>query len=189
MHSQAKSVTSALPPVLEIQPLTPEFYTNLLKYKNPELAFAAETESLPRISDPISQRLWVSNPRLLQQLIDTEGPSEDLQSCSSSTWKRKSESKSFLGDFIDSQCFLDQRITYRAARTHFLLAKNTAWGSYRLTAVYGFLLHIMIVQVVWKGLWRIHGDLVIVKGSEAFVVPIIFFFLLRAWDWLTSRFY
>lgn len=189
MHSQTKSHAPTLTPVLEIQPLTPQFYTNLLKYNEPKSAFAAEAESLPQLSDPISQRLWVSDPALLNELIDSDGPSEDIRTCSSFGGKSKIESTLFMSSFVESQCPLDQRITYWAARVHFLFTQNTAWGFYRLAAVELFLLRVIIMQMVWKQLWRIHSHLWVVKGSEVFLVPVIFLFLLRAWSWIAGRFY
>ncbi|KAJ5109097.1 hypothetical protein N7456_005772 [Penicillium angulare] len=193
MRSQAKTLTSAPPPVLAIQPLTPQFYTNILKYPDPKSGFAAEIVSLPEVSDPISQRLWVSDPILLRNLINPEGPFKEVHFCLPSTslfsWQSKRESKSFMDGFIDSKCSLDKRITYWTARIHYLLAKRIAWGIYRLATVYSFLLRAIIIRWIWKGLSRMQFNSANMHFADLFIVSGSCYLLLRTWSWLTGRFY
>jgi hypothetical protein len=68
MTSPVRTFTPAPPLTLSIQPLTPQFYTNILKYTDAASAFALEMENIPQVCDSESQRLWASNPALLQIL-------------------------------------------------------------------------------------------------------------------------
>ncbi|KAJ5681953.1 uncharacterized protein N7477_001893 [Penicillium maclennaniae] len=67
--SMCSPVETVTRPNLTIQPLTPQFYTNILKYTDPASGFAAEMEDIPQPCDPISQRLWASDAAPLQKLI------------------------------------------------------------------------------------------------------------------------
>jgi hypothetical protein len=126
----------APPQVLMIQRLNPHprFYTNTGKYLDARSAFATEIESMPQIPDPISQRLWVSDPVLLKNLIDSENAFISLKGvnpCSLSAsrlpWQSKSRGKSFIDHFIDSHCSSTIRTTYRSVRIHCYLTGNLAW--------------------------------------------------------------
>ncbi|CAK96946.1 uncharacterized protein BO96DRAFT_324332 [Aspergillus niger CBS 101883] len=65
--------TSHPRPVLEIEILTPRFYTSFTEYPDAKTAFARETAVRPTNSDPDSRYLNVSNPSLLDKLLDTSG--------------------------------------------------------------------------------------------------------------------
>lgn len=194
MHSPVKTFTSAAPPVLMIQPLTPKFYTNMLKYPDAQTGFAAETESIPKNCDPVSQRLWVSDPVLLQKLLNSNNlpsGSEGVQLCSvpASRLAWEQEGKPFMDAFTERHCSSDRRRIYRAARIHCYLTETFALGSYRIATIYGFVLHTIIMRLVWNRLWRMQCNLATVKFADAFMVVAICFLLIRAWEGLTGRFY
>ncbi|GKZ81672.1 hypothetical protein AnigIFM56816_006194 [Aspergillus niger] len=65
--------TSHPRPVLEIEILTPRFYTSFTEYPDAKTAFARETAVRPTNSDPDSRYLNVSDPSLLDKLLDTSG--------------------------------------------------------------------------------------------------------------------
>ncbi|KAI2898419.1 hypothetical protein CBS63078_7658 [Aspergillus niger] len=65
--------TSHPRPVLEIEILTPRFYTSFTEYPDAKTAFARETAARPTNSDPDSRYLNVSDPSLLDKLLDTSG--------------------------------------------------------------------------------------------------------------------
>ncbi|KAJ5537044.1 hypothetical protein N7513_010230 [Penicillium frequentans] len=171
--SKVKTLTSAPRPVLIIQPLTPQFYTNILKYPEANSGFATEIENKPHSSDPVSQRLWVSDPALVQELIASAKSltCKEAQSYSVSVqceiyrhfatrlaWRKNSERKTFMDAFIESNCSTDMRRRYRAARVHCYLTENLAWGSYRLAAFYEFSLRMGVMWLFWKGLWWMQYD-------------------------------
>jgi hypothetical protein len=196
MHSPVKTCTSAPPPVLMIQPLTPKFYTNILKYSDALSGFAAEIESIPQTCDPVSQRLWVSDPVLFQKLLDSKNlpsGSEDVQPCSVPAgrlaWQCKQEGKPFMDNFTDRHCSSDIRRIYRAARIHCYLTETFAGGSYRVAAIYWVILRAIIMRLVWKRLWRMQCKLSTVKFADILMVVSICLLLIRAWRWLTGRFY
>ncbi|TPR04741.1 putative proteasome subunit alpha type-3 domain protein [Aspergillus niger] len=58
-------------PVLEIEILTPRFYTSFTDYPDAKTAFARETAVRPTNSDPDSRYLNVSDPSLLDKVLDT----------------------------------------------------------------------------------------------------------------------
>jgi hypothetical protein len=196
ISSPVKDRALAPPPVLKIQPLTPRFYTNIAKYPDAKLGFLAEIENMPQVSDPISQRLWVSDPALLKKLIDSENPCTGLEKvnpCSPSAsrllWQSTSRGKSFMDNFTDSHCFSTLRTTYRAARIHCYLTEKFAWGSYKVATIYGILLRAIIMRLVWKGLWQMQCNLATVWFADGLTVSGTFFLLVRAWRALTGRVY
>lgn len=65
--------TSHPRPVLEIEILTPRFYTSFTDYPDAKTAFTRESAVRPTNSDPDSRYLNVSDPSLLDKLLDTSG--------------------------------------------------------------------------------------------------------------------
>ncbi|KAJ5364365.1 uncharacterized protein N7496_010078 [Penicillium cataractarum] len=196
IHSSANDLALAPAPVLKIQPLTPRFYTNIAKYPDAKLGFPAEIENMPQVSDSISQRLWVSDPVLLKDLINSENPCTGLEKvnpCSPSAsrllWQSTSRGKSFMDNFTDSHCSNTLHTTYRAARIHCYLTEKFAWGSYKLATVYGILLRAIIMRLVWKGLRQMQCNLATGWFADILTVSGTFFLLIRAWRALTGRFY
>jgi hypothetical protein len=196
ISSPVKDHTLAPSPVLMIQPLTPRFYTNIAKYSDAKSGFSAEIESMPQVSDPISQRLWVSDPVLLQNLIDSENPGTGLKEtnpCSPAasrlSWQSMSSGESFMDNFTDSHCSKTMRTTYRAAHIHCYLTERLAWGSYRLAAIYGILLRTIFMRLVWKRLWQMQCNLAMVWFADVLMVSGTLFLLVRTWRGLTGRFY
>lgn len=204
MHSQVKTFTSAPPPNLMIQPLTPQFYTNILKYSEATSGFATEMENLPHISDQVSQRLWVSDSVLAQNFIssaETSLASKEAQPYSDSMrpelrtppandipWREKTGPKTFMDAFTDSNCSTGMRRRYRTARIYCYLTENFAWGSYRVAAIYGFLLRMAVMWLSWKGLWWTQCDSA-VRYDDVLVVLGIYLMGVPAWTALSGRFY
>lgn len=205
MHSPAKSLPSAPPPTLEIQPLTPQFYINILKYSDAKLGFATEMENLPHIADPVSQRLWASDPTLLHDLARSGKAlltSEEDQNCSTSIqhgppvfpasylpWLQTSVPKTFMDAFTDSSCSTGMRRKYRAARVHCYLMERFAWGSCRLAAIYGYLVRMAVMWLLWRGLsWMLYNSAV---GSIEGVLMVsgICFVGARMWAALIDSYY
>lgn len=165
-RSPIKTYTSAPPASLMIQPLTPEFYTNILKYSDALTALEAESESLPQVSDPISQRVFVSNMSIAQKLVVLDSKFSDLntekclQPCSESThaygWNATTapSGQSFMEHFANTKCSQTMRVTYRVAYIHFYLTKKLAWGSYRLMSIYGLFFRAISMRLISKGLIR-----------------------------------
>ncbi|KAJ5257719.1 hypothetical protein N7524_009275 [Penicillium chrysogenum] len=204
MNSPAKIFTSAPPPTLEIQPLTPQFYTNILKYADAKTGLFTELENFPQICDPVSQRLWTSDPAMLQRLTEsttnspnakivqtpsTQVPAEvPVEPASLPACKTESGLRTFMDAFTDSNCSLGMRRRYRAARTYCYLTEKFAWGSYRLAAVYEFLLHTAVLGLCWRGLWWMLCDL-LVSSYENVVIMAIYLAGVRAWMALNGYFY
>lgn len=204
MNSPAKTFTSAPPPTLEIQPLTPQFYTNILKYADAKTGLFTELENFPQICDPVSQRLWTSDPAMLQRLTEsttnspnakivqtpsTQVPAEvPVEPASLPACKTESGLRTFMDAFTDSNCSLGMRRRYRAARTYCYLTEKFAWGSYRLAAVYEFLLHTAVLGLCWRGLWWMLCDL-LVSSYENVVIMAIYLAGVRAWMALNGYFY
>jgi len=205
MHSQVKTLTSAPRPILMIQPLTPQFYTNILKYPEATSGFANEMENIPHFSDPVSQRLWVSDSVLVQNLIDSAKPPlacKEAQSYSGSdrreiythlasrlTWRKKLEPKTFMDAFTESNCSIGMHRKYRAARMHYYLTENLAWGSYRLAAIYQFSLSMGVMWLFWKGLWWMHCDAAEERFEDVLIVLGTYFIGVQAWSALNGCFY
>ncbi|KAJ6021062.1 hypothetical protein N7540_006566 [Penicillium herquei] len=182
MNSSVKTLTSAPTPALMIQPLTPQFYTNIVKHSDAKSGFALEYESLPRISDPVSQRVWISDLVLLQKLIDsgnTTRTSKQVQSyfTRDSSPQRKARSKTFMDEFTDSHCSIGMRRTYRAARFQCYLAENLAWGSYKLISIYGLLLRLIIMWLICKGILWMQCNAAAAKFEDKLTVSGICFAL------------
>lgn len=193
IYSPVKTLTSAPPPVLIIQPLTPKFYTNILKYTDPLSGFEAELGSDPQISDPISQRIWISDLVLLQDLIGSrllgKVPQVHSPSASNFSWPPKPGGKSFMDDFTDCQCSVAMRNTYRAARLHCYLTEKFAWGSYRIAGFYWFILHAIFMRLVWKGLWWMQCKWAIGRFTDMWIVSSICWLLIQALRGPTSKIY
>ncbi|KKK26017.1 hypothetical protein AOCH_006491 [Aspergillus ochraceoroseus] len=67
------TATSASP-TLTIQVLAPQFYTSILTYQDPILAFTEESRPSPLPSDPSSRRLRISDLSLLLTTLATSSP-------------------------------------------------------------------------------------------------------------------
>jgi hypothetical protein len=205
MDSQVKTFTSAPPSTLEIQPLTPQFYTNILKYADAKTGVFTELENFPQICDPVSQRLWTSDPAMLQRLIDSATESSNakivqvpstpvpagvpVETASLAACKTKSGLGTFMDAFTDSNCSLGMRRRYRAAKVYCYLTERFAWGSYRLAAVYEFLLHTVVLGLYWRGLWWMLCDLPVSSYENVIMVSAIYFAGVRAWTALSGYFY
>ncbi|KAJ5606800.1 hypothetical protein N7537_003419 [Penicillium hordei] len=192
MRSPIKTPTSAPRPTLTIQPLTPQFYTNILKYTDASLGFTTEIEHLPQVCDPVSQRLWTSDAALLQKLIACAGTfptSEEARSVF--PWRRESAPKTFMDIFTESNLSVGMCRRYRAAKMHCYLTENLAWGSYKVAAVYTFFLRLALMWIIPKGLgWMLYGTTAVVKPEHFLVVSSIIFLGVRMWatlsDWIYS---
>lgn len=208
MRSPGRSLTSAPPPTLMVQPLTPRFYTNILRYTDAKSGFAAEMKNDPPVSDPVSQRLWVSDPALLQSLIDSPDSSHASQntiphsasnrpkvtasSASCLAGQKNLKSKTFMGAFIDWKGSIGMRRMYQAVRIRCYITENFAWGSYTLAAFYGFLLRMAVLQLLWKGLWRMwrmQCDSTMVRSEDVLLVSGICFMSVQSWRALSGYFY
>ncbi|KAJ5682800.1 hypothetical protein N7462_005965 [Penicillium macrosclerotiorum] len=206
MHSSAKMLTSAPPPTLLIQPLTPQFYTNILNYEDIKVGLACEIEDKPQVSDPISKRLWVSDSILLNNFISSAEGSSSFQkqakpqpdSADSDMLglaagylvpRRNSKSMSFMDSFIRASCSARQRRKYKAARIHRYLTERFALGSYRLASVYGFLLQIAVMQVAWRSLRQMLYYPNPLCRENFLVASGVFFLGVRAWSILTDSLY
>ncbi|KAJ5385708.1 hypothetical protein N7509_008249 [Penicillium cosmopolitanum] len=193
MHSPVKTLTLAPPPVLMIQPLTPKFYTNILKYPDAQSGFAAELESDPQISDPISQRIWISDLVLLQRLIGpklmTNTRREYSPSASYFSWPNNLGCGSFMDDFTDDQCSKTMRKTYRVAKIQCYLTEKFAWGSYRIAGFYWLILCAIFMRLVWKGLWSVQCNWAMGRFPDVFMVSSICLLLLQAFRGLDINIY
>lgn len=205
MHSPVKTYTSAPPPTLQIQPLTPRFYTNILKYPDATIGVFSEMEHIPQACDPESQRLWASDPAMLQRLIEStidpsnakvvQVPSASVSAelpvypASNPLWQTKTGLRTFMDAFTDSNCPLDMRRRYRAARIYCYLTEKFAWGSYKLAAVYGFLLRTVVLGLYWRGLWWMLCDLPVSRYENVLIVSGVYFVGVRAWTALSGHFY
>lgn len=207
MHSLGRTLTSAPPPTLMIQPLTPLFYINILRYTDAKSGFVAEMENLPSASDPVSQRLWVSDPELLQSLIDSADSyaSQEAIACSPSTRpeapassgspltaQKKQKSKMFMGAFIESNCSIGMHKAYQAMRIRCYITENFAWGSYRLASFYGFLLRMAVLWLLWKGLWWMQWmqwNSTVVRLEDALLVAGIYFMSVQSLRALSGYLY
>ncbi|KAJ5631947.1 hypothetical protein N7490_008286 [Penicillium lividum] len=161
MHSPIKTLTSAPRPTLTIQPLTPKFYTNILKYNCAVSAFMAEMQSEPQICDPISQRLWASDHELFQSLIKSAQPppvSKISRSVSVLPWQR-STGRTFMDEFSEKNFPVGMYRRYRAAWIHCCLTERFAWGSYNAAAVHAFFLRLAFMWVIFRALvWNMYGS-------------------------------
>jgi hypothetical protein len=191
MRSPAKTLTSAPPLELLIQPLTPQFYTNILKHSDAKSGIFAEIENIPQICDPVSQRLWVSDPVILKDLIESSSLSsvpakKDLSS--GSTISNTSQLPTFMDVFTDANCSSGMCRLYRAARTHYYLTEKFAWGSYKLAAFYESVLRTVVMGLIWMGLWMV---CIFPKTSFENVLTVsgIYFMGVRAWVALSGSFY
>lgn len=205
MHSQVKTYTSAPPPTLQIQPLTPQFYTNILKYPDATTGVFSEMEHIPQACDPESQRLWASDPAMLQRLIESkidppnakvvQIPSASVPAelpvypASNPLRQTKSEMRTFMDAFTDSNCPQGMRRRYRVARTYCYLTEKFAWGSYKLAAVYEFLLRTVVLELYWTGLWWMLCDLPVARYENALIVSGVYFVGVRVWTALSGYFY
>lgn len=193
IHSPVKTLTSAPPPVLMIQPLTPKFYTNILKYPDALSGFAAELESDPGVADSVSQRIWVSDVVLLQSLIEPNLTIENFQDNwpSANHFARPSKlgGKSFMDDFTNSQCSRAMRTTYRVARMDCYLTERFAWGSYRIASLYWFILYWIIMRMFWKGLWWMQCNGAMGRFADGLTVSSICLLLIHALRGLTVTIY
>ncbi|KAL2002562.1 hypothetical protein VTN02DRAFT_6511 [Thermoascus thermophilus] len=175
-HLQPASFHSPVPPsassparILTIQPLTPAVYTSILQYSDATSGFASEMRVSPVVTDALSQRLWVSDPSLLQELLAAAAPSlvpEERQpprpwlsalSRIPLSWLRRSSDPTFMDTFVDAHLPTEMQRTYRRALCRHHLAERCAFGSHRLLSVYGliarFVLVCMIVRVMTSILW------------------------------------
>lgn len=205
MNSPVKTFTSAPPPTLEIQPLTPQFYTNILKYPDAKTGVFTEMENFPQICDPESQRLWASDPAMLQKLIESETDSPNAKTvqvtspsvpaelpiypATLSPWQTNSGLRTFMDAFTDSNCPSGMRRRYRTARIYCYLTEKFAWGSYKLAAFYGFLLRTAVLGLYWRGLWWMLCDLSVSRYEKILMVSGIYFVGVRAWTALSGYFY
>ena len=205
MNSPVKTFTSVSPPTLEIQPLTPQFYTNILKYAVAKTGVFAELENFPKICDPVSQRLWTSDPAMLQRLVEsatdfpnativqvrsTAVPAEvRIEPASPAACETKFGLRTFMDAFTDSNCSLGMRRRYRAARIYCYLTERFAWGSYRLAAVYGVLLHTVVLGLYWRGLWWMLCDLRVSSYEKVAMVSATYLAGVRTWMALSGKFY
>lgn len=193
MHSPVRTLTSAPPPVLMIQPLTPKFYTNILKYPDALSGFAAELESDPQVSDPISQRIWISDLVLLERLLGPKLMMKDLRENSpSARHSLRSHNlgcESFMDDFTVSQCSKTMRKTYRLAKIHCYLTEKFAWGSYRIADLYWSILCVVSMRLVWKFLWWMQYKWAIGRFPDLFMVSGFCFLFLQVLRGLTRNIY
>jgi hypothetical protein len=193
MHSPVNTLTSASQPVLMIQPLTPKFYTNILRYSDALSGFAAELESDPQISDPISQRIWVSDLVLLERLLGPKLTMKDLRENSPSarhfSRPHNLACESFMDDFTILQCSKTMRKTYRVAKIHCYLTEKLAWGSYRIADLYWLILCVISMRLVWKFLWWVQCKWAIGRFPDFVMVSGFCFLLLQVLRSLTSNIY
>lgn len=205
MRSPVKTFTSAPPPTLLIQPLTPQFYTNILKYPDAKTGAISEMENVPQACDPESQRLWASDPAMLQRLIESaiDSPNTEIAHVRSASvpaelpihpaklppWQTKSGVRSFMDTFTYSNCPSGMRRRYRAARIYCYLTEKFAWGSYRLAAVYEFLLRTVVLGLYWRGLWWMLCDIPVSSYENVVIVSGVYFVGVRAWTALSGYFY
>ncbi|CAI7668200.1 unnamed protein product [Penicillium discolor] len=205
IHSPVKTYTSAPPPTLQIQPLTPQFYTNILKYPDATTGVFSEMEHIPQACDPESQRLWASDPVMLQRLIEStidppnakviQVPSASVPAelpvypASNPPWQTKTGVRTFMDAFTDSNCPLGMRRRYRAARIYCYLTEKYAWGSYKLAAVYEFLLRTAVLGLYWRGLWWMLCDLPVSRYENVLIVSGVYFVGVRALTALSGYFY
>lgn len=205
MHSPVKTYTSAPPPTLQIQPLTPQFYTNILKYPDPKTGVFSEMENIPQPCDPESQRLWASDPAMLQRLIEStvdlpnakvirvpsvSVPAElPIYPASNPPWQTNTGPRTFMDAFTDSNCPLGMRRRYRAARIYCYLTEKFAWGSYKLAAAYAFLLRTVVLRLYWRGLWWMLCDFPVSRYENVLIVSGVYFVGVRAWMALSGYFY
>ncbi|KAJ5489902.1 hypothetical protein N7453_010727 [Penicillium expansum] len=205
MRSPVKTFTSAPPPTLLIQPLTPQFYTNILKYPDAKTGAISEMENVPQACDPESQRLWASDPAMLQRLIESaiDSPNTEIAQVRSASvpaelpihpaklppWQTKSGVRSFMDTFTYSNCPSGMRRRYRAARIYCYLTEKFAWGSYSLAAVNEFLLRTVVLGLYWRGLWWMLCDIPVSSYENVVIVSGVYFVGVRAWTALSGYFY
>ncbi|KAJ5311683.1 hypothetical protein N7476_007543 [Penicillium atrosanguineum] len=171
-------------PTLTIQPLTPQFYTNILKYTDPALGFATEMENMPQPCDPISQRLWASDGGLLQKLIAcARAPVASEGARVFPPWQRKNIAKSFMDTHIESNFPIRACRKYWAARFHCYITERFAHGSYRIVAVYGFFVSLMSMWAFlrWLG-WITYGSTATVRPEYFLVVSSVGFAGVMLWE-------
>lgn len=178
-------------PTLTIQPLTPQFYTNILKYTDPASGFAAEMENMPQPCDPISQRLWASDAALLQKLIAcARTPLASKRPRVFPPWQREKIAKPFADTFIESNFPARACRKYRAAKIHCYVTECFAHGSYRLVAVYGFFISLMSMWALlrWLG-WMMYGSTVAGGAEYYLVVSSVGFEGVMLWNGLWGSIY
>jgi hypothetical protein len=162
-HSPVRPSTSNPEPILTIQPRTPDFYINILEYADASRCFAEESAISPDLPDQTSRRLHVSDSALLQQLLDSAGPSLTADNRASQkkdlgasvtdaviTWLRSSSTPSFLDAFVYSHEPRSMHKTYRRAVLHHYVARKFAFRHHRLYVWYGILARVMFVLVVLR---------------------------------------
>ncbi|KGO72973.1 hypothetical protein PITC_062010 [Penicillium italicum] len=71
----------------------------------------------------------------------------------------KSGVRSFMDTFTDSNGSPGMRRKYRAARVYCYPTEKFTWGSYKLAAVYEFLLRTVVLGLCWRGLWWMPCDI------------------------------
>jgi len=191
MISPVKTFTSAPPSALTIQPLTPKFYTNILKYADAASGFASEMESIVQVCDSQSQRLWASDPALLQSLITCAGSASASEKAQSeSGWQRESPPKPFMDIFTELNFPVRICRTYRAAKLYCYLTERFAWGSYNVAAVYGFFLRLAFMWIALRGLaWILHDLAVAMRADHVLMVSSIGFVGVRMWAAMSGYIY
>jgi hypothetical protein len=195
--SPVKTLTSAPPATLSIQPLTPKFYTNILGYQDALSCFKEEAETIPQVSDPVSQRALVSDMALLQKLIDLDSGSADTKNvqpaveaaCPPRWHPKASSNQSFIDAFTDSRCSREMYATYRIARIHSYLTEKLAGESPRLMTLYGLLLRVFVMRLIWKALWQMLCHSSMGLFSDVIMVSGVCFLLARSRRGLLSRYY
>lgn len=188
-HSPVTPSASSPAKTLTVQPLTPAVYTSILQYLDATSGFASEMRVSPTVSDALSQRLWVSDPSLLQELLaaappslvpkEGQPPQPWLSALSkvSPAWLRKSSGTTFMDTFVYSHLPPEMHRTYRRALCRHHLAETFAFGLHKLLSVYGliarFALVCTIVRIMTSILWTPAGswfeNMVVVSGASFLV--------------------
>ncbi|KAJ6104625.1 hypothetical protein N7523_010945 [Penicillium sp. IBT 18751x] len=176
---------------LTIQPLTPQFYTNILKYTDPASGFASEMENMPQPCDPISQRLWASDAALLQKLIaHARSPMALEGSRVFPPWQRDKIAKSFMDTFVESNFPVRACRRYRAAKVDCYMTERFAHGSYRIAAVYNFFISLMCLWALMRcWCWMMYGSPTVMRPEYYLVVLSVGFEGVMLWNVLWGSIY
>lgn len=133
--------TSIPAPTLTLEILSTRFYTSFIEQSDPKSAFKVESTPCPTDSDTESRRLSVSDPDLLNKVLDTAGQTINAQITKTEPLQpshgleravfqrlisamRHSPPLTFIDRFVEHNFSAAKQREYRASLLHYILSRR-----------------------------------------------------------------